>query len=150
MPCFWYAFDTVLPEISRGSVGELLQALTRGPLGPELRPIFVLITAAFDLLWLVFVGALVVRHTAFMIVNVTTFEVLVRPNHVQRRFPKIRGRFWFLQGCRFMSALAHCRSYWTLDTSGDTADFFGSPQDSFVKNKFQNGKPGVDHLMEEP
>ncbi|CAJ1359526.1 unnamed protein product [Effrenium voratum] len=95
---FLYAFDTVFPEISRGSFGELFRSLTSGSLGPELQPIIVILTAVFDCIWLVFVGALVARHTAYMMVNVTTYEVLVRPSHVQRRFPKNRGRFWFLQG----------------------------------------------------
>mmetsp|Transcript_7817 Transcript_7817/g.18068 ORF Transcript_7817/g.18068 Transcript_7817/m.18068 type:complete len:681 (+) Transcript_7817:69-2111(+) len=153
---FLYAFDTVFPQISRGSFGELLQAVTSGSLGPELAPLIVLITAAFDVIWLAFVGALVARHTAYMMVNVTTYEVLVRPSHMQRRFPKNRGRFWFLQGISFKSALRHCANYWTLDTSGDAADFLSSPQDSFiapgqaVKNKLDTSKPMFQQLPEEP
>ena len=127
---FLYAFDTVFPEISRGSFGELLQALTSGSLGPELRPILVLTTALLDVFPVYFVGLLVARTVAYMMVNLTTYEVLVRPSHVQRRFPKIRGRWWFFQGCGFRSALSNCISFWTLDTSGDAAAFLGSPQDT--------------------
>eukprot|EP00933_Yihiella_yeosuensis_P066610 TRINITY_DN7096_c0_g1_i1.p1 TRINITY_DN7096_c0_g1~~TRINITY_DN7096_c0_g1_i1.p1 ORF type:complete len:729 (-),score=92.15 TRINITY_DN7096_c0_g1_i1:219-2405(-) len=128
-----YAFDTVFPQIAHGSLGELFRELTNGALGPELRPIIVICTAAFNLIWLAFVGALVARHTGYMAVNVTTYEVLVRPSHVQRRFPKNRGRFWFLQGFGIGSSLTHCLNYWTLNTDNDAADFLGSnPQDSFV------------------
>eukprot|EP00440_Ansanella_granifera_P034100 gb/GFBE01036993.1/.p1 GENE.gb/GFBE01036993.1/~~gb/GFBE01036993.1/.p1 ORF type:complete len:742 (+),score=138.72 gb/GFBE01036993.1/:1-2226(+) len=139
-----YAFDFVFPEIQHGSFGELFQALTSGSLGPErsaLAGIFVIVTAAFDLVWLAFVGALVARHTAYMAVNVTTYEVLVRPNHVQRRFPKNRSRFWFLQGFGFPSAFSHCLNYWTLNTESDAADFLGgSLQDSFVAPSQGSGK----------
>jgi len=128
-----FFFDTVFPEISHGSFGELWHALTSGSLGPELAPIIVLITAAFDLIWLAFVGALVARHTAYMAVNITTYEVLVRPSHVQRRFPKNRGRFWFLQGAGVMSGMGHCLNYWTLSTESDATDFLGGNlQDSFA------------------
>eukprot|EP00434_Breviolum_minutum_P032277 symbB.v1.2.028543.t1/scaffold3035.1/size64878/1 len=129
---FLYAFDTVFPEISQGSFSELFRALTSGSLGPEIQPIFVIATAAFDLIWLAFVGALVARHTAYMVVNVTTYEVLVRPSHMQRRFPKNRGRFWFLQGFTLSSAMNNCWNYWTLNTDGDAADFVSTTQDSFV------------------
>merc|ERR1719436_903250 len=93
-----YAFDTVFPAMAQGSFGGLLQAFSSGSMGPELQPLVVVATSAFNLIWLVFVGALVARHTAYMTVNITTYEVLVRPAHVTRRFPKNRGRFWFLQG----------------------------------------------------
>eukprot|EP00931_Biecheleriopsis_adriatica_P103093 TRINITY_DN7797_c0_g1_i1.p1 TRINITY_DN7797_c0_g1~~TRINITY_DN7797_c0_g1_i1.p1 ORF type:complete len:749 (+),score=114.64 TRINITY_DN7797_c0_g1_i1:56-2248(+) len=136
-----YAFDTVFPEIAHGSFSELFHALTSGALGPELQPILVIMTAVFDLVWLAFVGALVARHTAYMAVNVTTYEVLVRPSHVQRRFPKNRGRFWFLQGFGISSALSHCLNYWTLNTESDTADFLGgSAQDSFVAPTQSSGR----------
>merc|ERR1712203_250199 len=115
------------------SFGDLVHALTSGSLGPELRPIVVIASVVFNLIWLAFVGALVARHTAYMAVNVTTYEVLVRPAHVQRRFPKNRGRFWFLAGCSPCGFLRHCWNYWTLNTEQDSSDFVGgAPQDSFV------------------
>lgn len=129
---FLYAFDTVFPEISQGSFSELFHALTSGSLGPEIQPILVIVLSVFDVVWWGFVGALVLRHTAYMVVNVTTYEVLVRPNHIARRFPKNRGRFWFLQGFSISSAINRCWNYWTLNTEGDAADFLSNPQDSFV------------------
>ena len=158
--CFYYAvflyvFDTVAPEISHGSFGELLHALTTGSLAPELQPLIVLSAAAFNLIWFVFVGLVVLRHTAYMLVNVTTLEVLTKPPHVQRRFPKVRGQFFFFQGCGLMSALPNCARFWMLDDSGDVATFFGRPQESFVaveraaKCKLE-GKPDAEHLPEEP
>jgi len=126
-----YAFDTVFPELASGTLADLFRAVASGSLGPGLRPVVVLVSAAFDLVWLAFVGALVARHTAYMAVNVTTYEVLVRPAHVQRRFPKNRGRFWFLQGFGVLSCINHCLSYWLLSTENDAEDFMGmAPQDS--------------------
>ena len=130
---FLYAFDTVFPDISRGS-------LTSGSFGAELLPILVLITAAFDAVWVYFVGMLVGRTTANMMVNLTAYEVLVRPSHVLRRFPKTQGEYWYLQGFGFRSALYNVIRFWTLDDSGDAV--------AFRRTQEVQGKPS--HLMEEP
>merc|ERR1712008_437807 len=62
-----------------------------------------------------------------------TYEVLVRPNHVQRRFPKKRGRFWFLNGFDVASSLVNCFNYWTLNTEQDATDFLGNaPEEGFL------------------
>jgi len=146
---FLYAFDTVFPEISRGSFSELLQSLTSGSLGAEVQPVLVLVTAGVDLFWVYFLTLLMARTTLNMLVNVTTYETLMKPSHVLRRFPKTRGKWWFTQGTTLRSAISNCISYWTLDTSGDAAAFRGSPQDSFMapgqatRNKWQE-------LAEEP
>jgi len=129
---FLYAFDTVFPEISRGSFSELLEAVTNGSLAPELKPILVLTTAALDLFFVLFVGSLVARTTAFMMVNLTTYEFSRRPGHVLRRFRKARGQWWWFHGWGLRSAFFNVMSYWTLNTSGDVAAFLGSPQDSLV------------------
>eukprot|EP00929_Paragymnodinium_shiwhaense_P078606 TRINITY_DN40767_c0_g1_i3.p1 TRINITY_DN40767_c0_g1~~TRINITY_DN40767_c0_g1_i3.p1 ORF type:complete len:677 (-),score=123.05 TRINITY_DN40767_c0_g1_i3:123-2051(-) len=127
-----YAFDTVFPGVANASFADFIDSLSSGTFGPELRPILVMLTAAFDLVWLVFVGALVGRQAAYMFVNITTYEVLVRPQHVQRRFPKGRGKFWFLQGGGILSSIRNCMNYWTLNTDGDSAEFAGTtPQESF-------------------
>jgi len=128
-----YALDTVFPEMASSSITDFIDSLSTLSLGPELRPILVIITAAFDLIWLAFVGALVCRHTAQTAVNVTTYEVHVRPPHVQMRFPKNRGRFWCLQGIGPISSIQHCINYWTLNTGQDAIDFLAhEPVDSFV------------------
>ena len=95
---FLYAFDTVFPEISRGSFSELLAALTNGSLGPELQPILVLTIATLDMLFVYIVGSLVTRTTAYMILNLTAYEVWKRPGHVLRRFRKARGQWWYFHG----------------------------------------------------
>ncbi|CAE7217438.1 unnamed protein product [Symbiodinium sp. CCMP2592] len=120
---FLYTFDTVFPEISRGSFAELLESLRNGSLGAELQPILVLTTAAFDAIWVCFVGMLVARTTANMMVNLTAYEVLVRPSHVLRRFPKTRGEYWYLQDFGIRSAFYNSIRFWTLDDSGDAAAF---------------------------
>merc|ERR1719253_1026027 len=130
-----YVADAIMPEWSNGIASNMVELFTKARWGPELLPLLVLVTAAFDLIWVAFVGALVARHTAYMSVNVTTYEVLVRPAHVQRRFPKNRGRFWFLQGFGIPDCLSNWVSYWTLSTENDTATFLGAaPQESFVAN----------------
>eukprot|EP00929_Paragymnodinium_shiwhaense_P041720 TRINITY_DN21665_c0_g1_i1.p1 TRINITY_DN21665_c0_g1~~TRINITY_DN21665_c0_g1_i1.p1 ORF type:complete len:721 (+),score=135.23 TRINITY_DN21665_c0_g1_i1:82-2244(+) len=136
MGLYWgvilYAFDSLFPAIGSGSFSDFIDDVTSGTFGPMLRPLIVVLTAAFDVIWLAFVGALVCRQTGYMMTNVTTFEVLVRPAHVQRRFPKIKGRFWFLHGFGVFSGMRHCWNYWTLNTEQDASDFSGvSAQDSF-------------------
>merc|ERR1719382_1094312 len=128
-----YFADSVFPALAQGSFAGFLNSVTSGSLAPELEPLVVLALACFDLIWLAFVGALVARQTAYMAVNITTYEVLVRPSHVQRRFPKNRGRFWFLHDFGVPDCLHNWVSYWTLDTENDAAAFAGStPAESFV------------------
>lgn len=128
-----YFLDAVFPEVENGSLAGFFDSISNGSLGPLLRPLVVLVSAASDLIWLAFVGALVARHTANISVNMTTYEVLIRPAHVQRRFPRTRGRFFYLQNFGILDAFRHCFNYWTLNTEQDVADFLGAvPQDSFV------------------
>lgn len=137
-----YYADAVFPEWSNGIGSNLASLFTHASWGPELLPLVVLFIAAFDLIWVAFVGALVARHTGYMSVNVTTYEVLVRPAHVQRRFPKNRGRFWFLQGFGIPDCLGNWVSYWTLSTDNDTAAFLGAtPQESFVADAHREDSP---------
>ncbi|OLQ01730.1 Ankyrin-3 [Symbiodinium microadriaticum] len=135
---FLYAFDTVFPEISRSSFAELLERLRSGSFGAELQALLVLVTAAFDAVWVCFVGMLVVRTTANMMVNLTAYEVLVRPSHVLRRFPKTRGEYWYLQDFGIRSAFYNSIRFWTLDDSGDAA--------AFRRSQEVHGKPS--HFME--
>jgi len=128
-----YFLDTVFPRIEHGSFSDFWNSLTTGSLGPEVEPVIVICLAAFDLIWLAFVGALVARHSAYMAVNVTTYEVLIRPQHVQRRFPKGKSRFWFLSDFGISQCISHCTNYWTLNMENDATDFLGqTPQDSFL------------------
>jgi hypothetical protein len=135
--CFYYvvvlyAIDAVLPEW-HDAMDNIASMFTKFQWGPEIFPMIVLIIAAFDLIWAAFVGALVARHSAHMSVNITTYEVLVRPPHVVRRFPKNRGRFWFLDGFGVADCFRNWASYWTLDMEYDASDFAGSaPPESFV------------------
>jgi len=148
-----YATDSVLPALSHSSLAGFVETVASGSFGQELWPLVVLAASAFNLVWLAFVGALVARHSAYMAVNVTTYEVLVRPAHVQRRFPKGKGRFWFLQGFSPVDSFQHCLAYWTLDTERDAADFLGmTAQDSFVapgEPPMASGKKGQDDDEEE-
>lgn len=128
-----YAVESVIPAI--GSAETALLSITKWRIGPELGPLIVLVTTAFDLIWLAFVGALVARQSAYMCVNVTTYEVLVRPVHMQRRFPRCRGKLWFLQGCTPARCARNFVAFWTQDSSYDDGDFLAQPlaaMDSFV------------------
>lgn len=125
-----YMVDEVLPGIAHGSVMGLFSELWSGSIWPLVKPLLVLMSAMFNLVWLVFVGALLLRTTAYMMVNITTSEVLIRPTYVQHRFPKKRGNFWFLKGFGLASALRHCRNYWTLNMDDDEGDFMGGPESS--------------------
>lgn len=83
----------------------------------------VLATSCLDCIWVFFVGSLLVRQSAYMVANVTTYEVLLSPPHVQNRFPKRSRRFWYLSGITLRSGLRSCLGYWRADTSGDAYDF---------------------------
>lgn len=127
-----YTIDSVLPEW-HDAMDNFASMFTKLSWGPEIFPLIVLVIAAFDLIWVAFVGALVARHSAHMSVNITTYEVLVRPPHVVRRFPKNRGRFWFLEGFGLAACCRNWASYWTQGMEHDAIDFAGSaPPESFV------------------
>lgn len=111
-----YVLDSIVPFWVSGEATRTLMSISRWRLGPELRPLLVLLTCAFDVAWLAFVAALVARHLAYMAVNITTFEVLIRPPHVQRRFPHSSGRFWFLHKCNVFDSVRNCFNYWTLNS----------------------------------
>lgn len=131
-----YAVNAAIPAIT-GEDKNGLWTLMPWKFGNEVSQLILLATMAFNLIWVAFVGALVVRHSAYMMVNITTYEVLVRPTHVQRRFPKGNGKFWFLEDCGPLAAITNCVSYWTQDTSNDASDFLVStPVDSFVAQPY--------------
>jgi hypothetical protein len=82
------------------------------------------LVAFLNLLWFGFIGALIIRHIVYMACNITTFEVIVRPPHVVKRFPKKRMRIlcletWFLEGVTIMDYLQHSLAFWMLDEEHD-------------------------------
>merc|ERR1712232_571524 len=74
--------------------------------------IIILISWVLDGIFLLFILKLLARHLAFVAANVTTYEVLVRPPHVQRRFSTCTGTLWFLEDCSLLQAMRNCVSYW--------------------------------------
>eukprot|EP00438_Fugacium_kawagutii_P026913 Skav209559 [mRNA] locus=scaffold2497:542356:566851:+ [translate_table: standard] len=78
---------------------------------------------------MLFVLALILRQSVYMLVNVTTYEVLVCPPHICSRFPRRGAKLWYLQGCSLHSCLRSVVSYWTLDMSADCVDFQDSSCD---------------------
>eukprot|EP00930_Biecheleria_cincta_P033016 TRINITY_DN22869_c0_g1_i2.p1 TRINITY_DN22869_c0_g1~~TRINITY_DN22869_c0_g1_i2.p1 ORF type:complete len:759 (-),score=103.92 TRINITY_DN22869_c0_g1_i2:191-2467(-) len=92
----------------------------RALLAKDISVIFALV---LDTVAGLFVGALILRQTAYMLVNVTTYEVLVSPPHIQQRFPSRNKRFWYLSDCRLTAAIRNVVTYWTLDMSYDAIDY---------------------------
>jgi len=113
-----YVLEGVLPSLSSCSVECLAKSVTAQPLWPAMGGVAVLTLAVLDLVWLVFVGALVVRHAAYIAVDLTTYEVLVRPSHVQQRFPESDGSFWFFRGFGARSCLGNCVRFWRNESDG--------------------------------
>lgn len=89
----------------------------------SLASIVVVVAVLIDLSASLFVMALIVRQTVFMVVNITTYEVLVCPPHVRQRFPSRSSRLWFLADFSLQSARRSVTSYWQSDMSKDSADF---------------------------
>jgi palmitoyltransferase len=78
----------------------------------------------FNLFFLGFIGLLLIRHVVHSLVNITTFEAIVRPPHIVRRFPKKRYKVcfqdaWFLEGFSAVDALMNLWSFWSLDEKHD-------------------------------
>lgn len=126
---FEYLFDAVRIQ-QRNGAGfiDMVRAFSKASLMEKLSPLMVLLIFAINLVWLAFVGALVARHSVYMMMNITTYEVLMRPSHVERRFPKGHGRFWFLAGCGVMDCITNIFNYWTVNTESDADVFMGEPQ----------------------
>mmetsp|Transcript_87369 Transcript_87369/g.199526 ORF Transcript_87369/g.199526 Transcript_87369/m.199526 type:complete len:445 (-) Transcript_87369:26-1360(-) len=87
----------------------------------------VVLASLFNLIWLGFLGALVARHSVYMMVNITTFEVLVRPPHVVRRFPREDSKFWFLADAHPTLICRSVWAFWSLSRIYDQDDFRAKP-----------------------
>lgn len=90
--------------------------------------VFLLFTFALNFVWLGFVGLLILRHTVYMLVNLTTCEAMLRPAHVQRRFRRSasdfdRSQFWYLEGFGPIRALRNVVMYWMASDLYDAEDF---------------------------
>lgn len=83
----------------------------------------VLLILLCDVPAMLFVLALILRQTVYMLVNVTTYEVLVCPPHMCNRFPRRGSSLWYLQGASLRSCLRNFLSYWMMDMSSDCLDF---------------------------
>mmetsp|Transcript_23332 Transcript_23332/g.58022 ORF Transcript_23332/g.58022 Transcript_23332/m.58022 type:complete len:701 (+) Transcript_23332:113-2215(+) len=142
----YYFFGVVFPGVTHSSFTDLFSSIWNGSMWPLVKPLLTVVTATFNLVWVVFVGLLVARHAAYMLVNLTTFEVLVKPVHVQQRFPKKRGSLWYLKGFGLMSSLRNCWNYWTLNMEDDAADFL---QGSVQELGSGIACPGLDDVPEE-
>jgi hypothetical protein len=107
-----YVLDDVLPGLSSCSAECLAKSITTRSALPAIGDVTVVALTVLDLVWLVFVGALVARHAAYIAVDLTTYEVLVRPSHVQQRFPVTDGPYWFFNGLGARSCLGNCERFW--------------------------------------
>lgn len=85
--------------------------------------IAVLLVLLCDMPAMMFVLALILRQTVYMLVNVTTYEVLVCPPHMSNRFPRRSSSLWYLHGCSLRGCLRNFISYWMMDMSADYLDF---------------------------
>lgn len=83
----------------------------------------VLLILLCDVPAMLFVLALILRQSVYMLVNVTTYEVLVCPPHMCNRFPRRGSSLWYLQGASVRSCLRNFLSYWMMDMSSDCLDF---------------------------
>merc|ERR1712032_1555677 len=72
------------------------------------------------------------------------FQAIFGRPHIQRRFPKNRGKFWFLQGFGILSCLNNCFNYWLLNMENDAEDFLGSsPQDGSLATEREAPLPSM-------
>lgn len=122
---FMYVFDEVVPDLQHGSAYNFFSGLFshQTNLLPVMKSTLVIFGAFVNCGWFAFVGALIARHTALMVTNITTFETLKRPAHVQRRFPRAVGKYWWFGDITPHKAFWRCLAYWTLDASRDKKDF---------------------------
>ncbi|EER02850.1 hypothetical protein Pmar_PMAR026007 [Perkinsus marinus ATCC 50983] len=72
----------------------ILRARSSSELEIDLITIAVVFFAAVNFLSAGFVATLFIRQTCFMLLNLTTAEVMTRPAHVRRRFPADKWRYW--------------------------------------------------------
>jgi len=119
-----YIRSVVLPDVDLSTFASWVESLVRDSL-LAFSPTVVLASAIFDMMWVIFVFALIMRHTAYMVVNLTNFEVLVRPAHVVRRFPRARQTLWYLKGTTISDCIRHVVRYWTLGMDSDDDEFNG-------------------------
>jgi len=86
-----------------------------------------LLTGAMNLVWLGFSGALLARSVAYMMVNVTAYEVISLPPHVKRRFPHTDSGLWYFRDCTVFSMVRRCFGFWSKSSKWDMEDFNVKP-----------------------
>ncbi|CAJ1374015.1 unnamed protein product [Effrenium voratum] len=62
-------------------------------------------------------------RVAYMVANVTTYEILVCPPHISKRFPRRTWRLWYLQDLSCKAAVQNVLAFWSLDMSRDCKYF---------------------------
>lgn len=126
----WFAL--ALRFLGAEWTGSLPFLSSSAPLDMFVTTIIVLVVGLANFVWLGFVTLLILRHVAYMAANVTTFEVIVRPQHVVQRWPKKRWKLcgcvdgWFLEGLTPGDAFWNCLAFWSLDTDRDSEVFRSS------------------------
>jgi len=121
---FWFVYA---PIVEHGTWMDLWNSLRRAELSLEGMSILMFAACGMNGLWLYFVSSLIVRHSVFMAVNITTYESLIKPLHIQRRFRNRTGKYWYLHKLTVWKIPRRIWSYWTLDGVSDAKDYRWPP-----------------------
>merc|ERR1712224_455035 len=108
-------------------VGDLLaHNYAHGLIARLPETLLVTVLAVSNLLWLGFVSLLLLRTLVYMICNVTTLEVIIRPAYIVARFPKRPPakyfETWFLDGLTLADAWKNVVNFWTQEPGDENED----------------------------
>jgi len=110
--------------------------------------ILLAITATINFIWLGFSFALIIRTISYMLVNVTTYEVITQPSHIKKRFTDTtQSRFWFFQDCRFVSLFRNCYTFWTSTSYYDEEDFDIRQLDGHPLSEVRRGRNRIAPIL---
>lgn len=88
-----------------------------------------IINMALNFVWLVFVGFLLLRTYRSMFTNITFYETMKKPDHIQRRFNRdVDHCCWTISDLSLGKMCRNIYAYFSLDTRFDSVDYPPAPR----------------------
>eukprot|EP01068_Selenidium_serpulae_P006861 Selendium_serpulae@DN4534_c0_g1_i1.p1 len=112
-----------------------------------------IINMVLNFVWLVFVGFLLSRTFRSMLTNITFYETIKKPDHIQRRFNRETDRCcWTIKDLSIGKMCRNIYAYFTLDTRFDAVDYPPPPRISKANaappsHHFGGGEPILQRMQ---
>eukprot|EP01071_Lankesteria_metandrocarpae_P001401 Lankesteria_metandrocarpae@DN151_c0_g1_i1.p1 len=135
----WYCVGLFFLSVTR-QPDNGIASIFREPVGYA-----AVLNSFLNVLWVGFVGYLLLRTVKSMSTNITFYEYLKKPSHIMRRFNgRTTGCCWDLAGLDPCRVMRNIWSYFVLDARWDSEDYPGEAFDHLASSTIPlTGDAGV-------